>query len=159
MIITWCHAAAAKSLQLCPTLCDPPDYNPPGSSVHRILQARIPDWVATPFSRGRDWTHVSYIVWVVWVVWAGSLPLAPSGKPLYGAMLLSRFSYVWLCVPLVFFSSGSSVLLFSLLPLHLCLSPHPLTSLIILAYNLFPYFPCMPFILLMCVTLFRHTLL
>ena len=34
-------AAAAKSLQSCPTLCDPLDSSPPGSSVHRILQARI----------------------------------------------------------------------------------------------------------------------
>ena len=34
-------AAAAESLQSCPTLCDPIDGSPPGSSVHRILQARI----------------------------------------------------------------------------------------------------------------------
>ena len=33
--------------QSCPTLCDPVDYSPPGSSVHRILQARILEWVAT----------------------------------------------------------------------------------------------------------------
>ena len=42
--------AAAKSLQLCPTLCDPIDGSPPGSSVHRILQARILEWVAISFS-------------------------------------------------------------------------------------------------------------
>ena len=41
----------AKSLQSCPTLCDPMDCNPPGSSVHGILQARILEWVAIPFSR------------------------------------------------------------------------------------------------------------
>ena len=34
------------------TLCDPMDYSPPGSSVHGILQARILEWVAIPFSRG-----------------------------------------------------------------------------------------------------------
>ena len=39
-------AAAAKLLQLCPTLCDPIDGSPPGSSVPRILQARILEWVA-----------------------------------------------------------------------------------------------------------------
>jgi len=39
-------AAAAKSLQSCPTLCDPIDSSPPGSSVHGILQARILEWVA-----------------------------------------------------------------------------------------------------------------
>ena len=38
--------------QLCPTLCDPMDYSWPGSSVHGILQARILEWVAIPFSRG-----------------------------------------------------------------------------------------------------------
>ena len=38
--------------QSCPTLCDPMDCSPPGSSVHGILQARILEWVATSFSRG-----------------------------------------------------------------------------------------------------------
>ena len=44
------HAAAAKSLQLCPTLCDPIDGSPLGSSVPRILQAKILEWVAISFS-------------------------------------------------------------------------------------------------------------
>ena len=43
-------AAAAKSLQLCPTLCDPIDGSPPGSPVPGILQARILEWVAISFS-------------------------------------------------------------------------------------------------------------
>ena len=43
-------AAAAKSLQLCPTLCDPTDSSPPGSPVPGILQARILEWVAISFS-------------------------------------------------------------------------------------------------------------
>ena len=51
--------------QLCPTLCDPMDCSPPGSSVHGILQARILEWVAIPFSRGssqpKDRTQVSCI--------------------------------------------------------------------------------------------------
>ena len=38
--------------QSCQTLCDPMDCSPPGSSIHRILQARILEWVATSFSRG-----------------------------------------------------------------------------------------------------------
>ena len=42
--------AAAKSLQSCPTLCDPLDGSPPGSSVHGIFQASILEWVAIPFS-------------------------------------------------------------------------------------------------------------
>ena len=40
----------AKSLQLCPTLCDPRDGSPPGSPVPGILQARILEWVAVSFS-------------------------------------------------------------------------------------------------------------
>ena len=43
-------AAAAKLLQLCPTLCDPTDGSPPGSSFPRILQARTLEWVAISFS-------------------------------------------------------------------------------------------------------------
>ena len=39
-------AAAAKSLQSCPTLCDPIDGSPPGSSVHGIFQARVLEWGA-----------------------------------------------------------------------------------------------------------------
>ena len=38
--------------QSCPTLCDPMDYNLPGSSANRILQARKLEWIAIPFSKG-----------------------------------------------------------------------------------------------------------
>ena len=44
------NAAAAKSLQSCPTLCDPIDGTPPGSSVPGILQARTLEWVAISLS-------------------------------------------------------------------------------------------------------------
>ena len=43
-------AAAAKSLQSCPTLCDPIDGSPPGSPIPGILQARTLEWVAISFS-------------------------------------------------------------------------------------------------------------
>ena len=43
-------AAAAKSLQSCPTLCDPMDCSPPGSPVPGILQTRALEWVAISFS-------------------------------------------------------------------------------------------------------------
>ena len=46
-------AAAAKSLQSCPTLCNPIDGSSPGSSVPGILQARILEWVAISFSNAR----------------------------------------------------------------------------------------------------------
>ena len=43
--------------QLCPTLCEPMDCSPPGFSVHGILQARILEWVAIPFSKGSSGTR------------------------------------------------------------------------------------------------------
>ena len=48
-------AAAAKSPQSCPILCDPIDGSPPGSPVPRILQARTPEWVAISFSNTWKW--------------------------------------------------------------------------------------------------------
>ena len=52
---TYHATAAAKSLQLCPTLCDPIDGRPPGSSVPGILQARTLEWVAISFSNAWKW--------------------------------------------------------------------------------------------------------
>ena len=49
------NPAAAKSLQSCPTLCDPIDGNPPGYPVPGILQARTLEWVAISFSSARKW--------------------------------------------------------------------------------------------------------
>ena len=60
----------------CPTLCDPKDCSPPGSSVHRILQAWILEWVAMSSPRGssqpRDQTQVSHIAGRFFTVWATS---------------------------------------------------------------------------------------
>ena len=60
--------------QSCPTLCDPVDYSPPGSSVHGILRARILEWVAISFSRGssrpRNRTQVSRIAGRHFNLWA-----------------------------------------------------------------------------------------
>ena len=50
MIMPAAAAAAAKTLQPCPTLCDPIDGSPPGSPVPGILQARVLEWGATAFS-------------------------------------------------------------------------------------------------------------
>ena len=62
VVLTWwwkcvclCVCACAQSHHLCPTLCDPMNYNPPGSSVHGILQVRLLEWVAKPSSRGSSW--------------------------------------------------------------------------------------------------------
>ena len=54
-------AAAAKSLQLCPTLCDPRDGSPPDSPIPGILQARTMEWVAISFSNAWKWKVQSEI--------------------------------------------------------------------------------------------------
>ena len=55
-ILIWgAAAAAAASLQSCPTLCDPVDGSPPGSAVPGILQARTLEWVAISFSNAGKW--------------------------------------------------------------------------------------------------------
>ena len=62
--LTW-KDLKSVSHSACPTLCDPMDCSLPGSSAHGVLQARILEWVAIPFSRGssrpRDQTQVSCI--------------------------------------------------------------------------------------------------
>ena len=59
--------------QLCPTLRNPMDPSPPGSSVHGILQARKLKWIAIPFSKEsslpRGGTQVSYIAGEFFVIW------------------------------------------------------------------------------------------
>ena len=59
------NISCAKSLQLCPSLCNSKEGGPPGSSVHGILQAGILEWVAMPSSKGssqlRDRTYISYV--------------------------------------------------------------------------------------------------
>ena len=60
-----CLGSIKLVVQSCPTLCNPKDYSPPGSSIHGIFQARILEWVAVFFSRGssqpRGQTQVSYV--------------------------------------------------------------------------------------------------
>ena len=59
-------AAAAKSLQSCPTLCDPIDGSPPGSSVPGILQARTLEWVAISFSAAMKLKDVCFLEERLW---------------------------------------------------------------------------------------------
>ena len=72
----------AKSLQSRPLLCDPMNCNPPGSSVHGILQPRILEWVAIPFLQGIFPTQGSNLSLICLLHWqTGSLPLAPPESP------------------------------------------------------------------------------
>ena len=74
----------AQSLHSCLTICYFRDCSQPGSSVHRILQARIPEWVAMPSSRGssgpRDRTQVACVSCSE----GGFFPFSPSRSPLVG---------------------------------------------------------------------------
>ena len=91
------HAAAAKSLQSCPTLCNPIDGSPPGSPIPGILQARTLEWVAISFPSAWKWkvkvkslSHVRPSV----TPWTAAFQAPPS-------MGFSRQEY-WSRVPLVF---------------------------------------------------------
>ena len=90
-----CAAAAAKSLQSCPNLCDPIDGSPPGSPVPGILQARTLEWVVISFSKAWKWkVKVKSLsrVWLFTTPWT-----AAHQAPL--PMGLSRQEY-WSGVPL-----------------------------------------------------------
>ena len=82
-----------SALQSCPTLWDPKDSSPPGSSVHRILQARILEWVwvAISFSRGssqpRNRTQVSCIASRFFTVWAS--------REAQGRFYWTHLQYLW----------------------------------------------------------------
>ena len=69
--------------QSCPTLCNSMDCSPPGSCIHRILQARILEWVAISFSRStflpRDWTRVSWTAGRFFTIWATREDIAVFG--------------------------------------------------------------------------------
>ena len=95
----WLHACSVTS-----ALCEPMDCSLPGSSVHGILQARILEGVVMPSSRGSSWprdqTHVCLLSPLHWQ--AGSLPLAPPGKPFAWLALRNRnlpdalhFTFMW----------------------------------------------------------------
>ena len=88
-------AAAAKSLQSCPTLCDPIDGSPSGSSVPGILQARTLEWVAISFSNAWKWKvkgkSLSH-VWLLATPWTAAYQ-APT------SMGVSRQEY-WSGLPL-----------------------------------------------------------
>ena len=73
-------AAAAKSLQSCPTLCDPIDSSPPGTPIPGILQARTLEWVAVAFSNAWKWKvkvkSLSH-VWLLVTPWTAAYQAPP----------------------------------------------------------------------------------
>ena len=95
MFYTYMYAAAAKSLQSCPTLCDLIDGSPPGSPVPGILQARTLEWVAIFFSNASKWKVKVKSPSSVW-------PLATPWTAAYQAPPFMAFSRqeCWSGVPL-----------------------------------------------------------
>ena len=88
-------AAAAKSFRSCPTLCNPIDGSPPGSSIPGILQARTLEWVAISFSNAWKWKVKMKLLSRVWLLatpWTAAYQAPPS-------MGFSRQEY-WSGVPL-----------------------------------------------------------
>ena len=78
------HAAAAKSLQLCPTLCNPIDGSPPGSPIHGIFQARVLKWGAIAFSgilpeAPGNWTNREHRFMVLSMFTLGPMPFEGEG--------------------------------------------------------------------------------
>ena len=108
----FCYYVSVLVAQLCPTLCYPMDCSPPASSVHVILQAKIQEWVAIPFSRGSSWprdqTQVSRIAGRFFTIWATreALPLlyycdivGISSKGEW-FLFFGKYSLVWTVCPL-----------------------------------------------------------
>ena len=106
-------AATAKSLQWCPTLCDPTDGSPPGSPVPGILQARTLEWVAISFSNAWKWkVKVKSLscIWLSVTPWTAAYQAPPS-------MGFSRQEY-WSGVPLP--SPKQSAVVIIVLSCHRC---------------------------------------
>ena len=106
------YAAAAKSLQSCPTLCNPMNDSPPGSSVHWILQARPLECVAISSSRGSSQAGIKPASLMSPDWQAGSWPLAPSEKPHYTSMDMKLHKREQTCnISKVYFSYCTQIFL------------------------------------------------
>ena len=117
------HAAAAKSRQSCPTLCDPIDGSPPGSPVPGILQARTLEWVAISFCNAWKWKmKVELLIHVLLLAtpWTAAYQAPPS-------MGFSRQEY-WSGVPLP-----------SQDTMHRVVKIRPVFSPTIILFKVFPY--------------------
>ena len=119
----------AKSLQSCLTLCDPMNCSLAGSSVHGILQARILEWVAMPFSRGSAWTrdrtHDSSISCI-----AGGF----FTYMLRSVILLCSIWYLCLCTVICNMSLGNFISHVTQFPTSGDHNPMPLMSIFVCLY-------------------------
>ena len=101
MAICYINAAAAKSLQSCPTLCDPLDGSPPGSTIPGILQARTLEWAAISVSNAWKWKvkvkSLSH-VWLFMIPWTAAyqapLPMGFSKQEYWSGLPLPSLCYI-----------------------------------------------------------------
>ena len=101
----------AKSLQLCPTLCDPKDCSLLVSSVHGILQARILEWVAMPSSRASSWPRDQTPVSCGSCITGRFFTIKSPGKPkMMGTFVQNHRTYNTKSIP---HSCGSWVIMMS----------------------------------------------
>ena len=137
LFLSFTVAAAAKSLQLCLTLCDPIDGSPPGSPVPEILQARTLEWVAISFSNAGKWkVKVKLLsrVRLLATPWTAAYEAPPSmgfsrqeywsGLPLPAPFWVLRVLYIlWLLIlyQICDFQTFSPILWFAFLLCWWCL--------------------------------------
>ena len=101
-------ATAAKSLQSCPTLCDPTDGRPPGSPVPEILQARTMGWIAISFSNAWKWKVKVKSLSRVWLfatprtaAYQAPLPLGFSRQEYWSGVPFPSLRYKLLSIKLI----------------------------------------------------------
>ena len=147
-----------QSLQLCPTPCDPMDCSPPGSSVHRILQAGILEWVAISFSNAWQWKVKMKSLSRVWLLatpWTAAYQAPPSmgfsrqeywsGLPLLSTLgcyralfgFPERYSKFLLAIYFTYGNINVSMLLSSYISPSASLSPCPYANYICLFSHCF----------------------
>ena len=119
--------ATAKSLQSCPTLCDPIDSSPPGSPVPGILQARTLEWVAISFSDAWRWKVKVKLLSPV-RLWATPWTAAYRAPPPVGFSRQAYWSGVPLPSPPLFLRSACKSFTCHAFS-HLCTNTHSLLSL------------------------------
>ena len=123
--LKWPKLTKCVVTQLCLTLCDPMDCSPTGSSVHGILQSRILEWVAIPFSRGifLTWgSNMGLLHWR-WILYC----LSQQGSPTSPFVI-----FQWTVPPSSCFSNSDTLMSSLTLLLTTPVSNHSLNSMILI---------------------------
>ena len=120
IFLSICAAAAAKSLQSCPTLCNPIDCSPPGSPVPGILQARTLEWVVISFSNAWKWKVKVKLLSRVWL--SDPMDCSLPGSSVHG--IFQARVLEWVPLPSPQYMCSHYHFCFTLIFLNLLLSTH-----------------------------------